>query len=162
MQLPQVTNQQITLTHPDFFFFFFIFPLNRGICNFLTTLIFLETEGIQLSNNCSSLVAHKKNNAATELPRLTELSQLTTGQMKPQRGGMATHCSNPSKTRPMPDPSSSSGTGTRLSPCPAGFSCPALHQQQDPLLQSMPAEPSSQTPGIFNPIKNMVFHRIIE
>lgn len=74
--------------------FFFLF-LNRGTCNFLITLIFLEAEGIQLSKKCSSLVTSKKNNTATELPWLTKLSQLTTGQMKPQPGVVATHRSSP-------------------------------------------------------------------
>lgn len=78
-----------------FYFFFFFLVVNRGICNFLTTLIFLETEEIQLSTNCSSLVASKKNTTATELPRLTKLSQLTTAQTKPRHAGAATHHSEP-------------------------------------------------------------------
>lgn len=129
VQLPQVTNQQISFNHRDLIFFFFL-KLNGGICNFLTALILLEMEGIQLSTNCSSLVASEENNTATELPQLTKPLQLTAGQMKLRQDDAATHRSSPWKTRPMPDPGGSSVTWTSFSPpC-----CPELSQQQDPLL----------------------------
>lgn len=114
--------------YPDSSRLFFFF--NRGMCNFLTILIFPGTEEIQLSTNCGRLAASKKTIMAIAFPQLTKLPQLTTGQVSPDSG----QCSH----LPLPALKDTDDAGSRQQlssvPSPMQLSCPMLQQQQDLLL----------------------------